>query len=99
MNAASKDWPFKDPTNVAVFSIRQIVFDRQPILHVTYDGDDGSWQFLGKETPSASDAVIVSFEEIAELDPSVKELSDLPDGWEAWRSDKSGKWEMNQKPV
>ena len=92
MYATTKSWPFKDPTNMSVFSIQQIVFGKQPILHVTHDADDGSWQFLGTETPSESDLVVVGLEEICDLDPSIKELADLPVGWEAWRSEKTAVW-------
>jgi hypothetical protein len=92
MNSGTKSWPFKDPTNVAVFSIRQIVFGKQAILYVTHDADDGSWQFLGTGSPSESDLVIVGLEEICNLDPSIKDLADLPVGWEAWRSDKTAAW-------
>jgi hypothetical protein len=92
MKTDAQNWPFDEPTNVAVFSIRQIVFGKQPILHVTHDSDDGSWQFLGTETPSESDLVIVGLEEICNLDPSIKDLADLPTGWEAWRSDKTAAW-------
>jgi len=98
MNTDMQNWPFDDPTNLAVFSIRQIVFSRQPILHVTHDSNDGSWQFLGADTPSESDAVIVGLEEIVKLDPSIKDLSDLQVGWEAWRSNKGEKWKRIQKP-
>jgi len=41
--------------------------------------------------------VIVSLEEIVDLDPSIKELSALPLGWEAWRANKGGQWEKIQK--
>ena len=40
------DWPFADPTNVATITVRQIVRDGQPILHVSHDHEDGGWQFL-----------------------------------------------------
>ena len=92
------DWPFKDPINLAVISIRQIVFAKQPILHVTHDADDGGWQFLGAETPSEKDATVVCLKEIVEIDPSVLKLSDMPVGWEAWRRDKNDEWLISKNP-
>ena len=78
-------WFFDEPENLAVFSLRSIVFGGNPILHVTHDEDDGSWQFLGKEDARVEDLAIVSLKEIVELDSSVTELHDLPLGWHAWR--------------
>jgi hypothetical protein len=92
MKTEAKSWPFEDPTNVAVFSTRQIIFGQQPILHVTHDADDGSWQFLGAETPSENDLTIAGLEEICNLDSSITKLADLPVGWEAWRRDKATAW-------
>ncbi|MCX6894975.1 MAG: hypothetical protein NTZ16_05620 [Verrucomicrobia bacterium] len=95
MNDNAQNWPFEDPKNLAVFSTRQIVFGGHPIVRVTHDNDDGSWQFLEAETPSESDAVIVGLGEIVKLDPSVKELSNLPIGWQARRSNKTDAWKKS----
>jgi hypothetical protein len=92
-------WPFEDPNNVAVFSLRQIIFEGQPILHVTHDNEDGSWQFLGAEIPEENDAVVVALEEIVKHDPSVKELADLPLGWEARRRNKNENWQRFRKKL
>jgi hypothetical protein len=95
MNGSESSWPFNEPKNLAVFSIRQIIFDQKPILFVTHD-EDGDWQFLGTETPLASDAVIVSLAEIVELDSSIKMLSGLQAGWEAWRSNRNDGWKKQK---
>jgi hypothetical protein len=90
------DWPFADPKNLAVFSLRSIVFGRNPILHVTHDEDDGSWQFLGLEDARVEDMAIVALKEIIELDSSVAELHDLPLGWHAWRESRKDSWHREQ---
>jgi hypothetical protein len=91
-------WPFDDPENVAVISLRSIVFDGKPILHVTHDEDDGSWQFLGKEDARIEDSAVVALKEIVEMDSSIIELHDLPLGWHAWRENPKAVWrrERNQ---
>ena len=43
------DWPFDQRPDCAVISLREIVFESAPILHVTHDSDDHGWQFLGLE--------------------------------------------------
>lgn len=91
MNARNQ-WPFADPKNVAVITLKSITMGSNPILHVTHDGEDGTWQFLDGSTVSAEDASIVSLEEIARIDPTVMELADLPLGWYAYRSAASEPW-------
>ena len=43
-----KNWRFADPENAAVITLKQIVNEGEPILHVTHDSDDG-----GRESPHA----------------------------------------------
>jgi hypothetical protein len=86
------DWPFADPRNVAVFTVRSVWQSNRPILFVYHNEDDGAWQFHADRTPNEKEASIVSLEEIAILDPSVTELADLPIGWCAWRTSREGLW-------
>jgi hypothetical protein len=85
-------WPFDDPENAAVFSLRSIVFDGNPILHVAHDEEDGAWQFLGKEDACVEDSAVVCLKEIVARDSSIAELHDLPLGWHAWRKHQSDPW-------
>jgi hypothetical protein len=80
-----KSWRFSDPENVATITVRQVVHDREPILLVSHDADDGGWQFLTGGTFQTADAMVVALREIVKLDPSVAELADLPEGWQATR--------------
>ena len=89
----STDWRFEEPENVGVISLKQIVNDGQPILHVTHDTDDGGWQFLGWEDAKEDDVKIVALSTIVRLDPSVQELADLPLGWHAWRRASDQPWQ------
>src|SRR3954453_909472 len=86
------DWPFGDPRNVLTFTVRQIAQDGQPILRVTHDSEDGAWQFLEWGTPRIEDAMVVCLETIIKLDPSVRELADLPFGWRAIRRSRAEPW-------
>ena len=88
----SDDWPFADARNAAVITVRQIVHNGEPILRVSHDKDDGCWQFLEWETPEEEDAMVVALETIVALDPSVKELADLPLRWRAFRREFGGQW-------
>jgi hypothetical protein len=86
------DWPFDQPPNCAVISLRQIVFESAPILHVTHDSDDHGWQFLGSEDARVEDGSLVCLSTILRLDPSVREFGRLgrdpaPSGYVTWGRD------------
>ena len=84
-------WPFDQPRDCAVFTTRQVLEREEPILHVSHDSDDHSWQFLGSEA-RPEDAKIILLEEAVKLDPSVLQVADLPVGWHAWRASVEEPW-------
>ena len=88
-------WPFDQPPNCAVFTLRSIVFDGAPILSVFHDADDHGWQFLAGGDPAIEDAAVVSLEEIVQLDPSVLEVADLPPGGVAFRVTRDSAWQRS----
>ena len=90
---ANPPWPFDQPPDCAVITLRSIVFGGKPILHITHDEDDHGWQFLGSEDAHEGDPAVVGLGEIAKLDPSVLEVADIPPGWHAWRRSKSSTWQ------
>jgi len=90
--APKNDRAFDEPENVATITTRQVIRDGQPILLVSHDADDGSWQFLTGGAFSTEDGMIVALHEIVEHDPSVSELADLPLGWVAKRDAVGSPW-------
>jgi hypothetical protein len=90
------DWPFSEPKNIAVLTLKSIVYHGNSILRVTHDKDDHSWQFLTLHTPDETDAIVVSLEEIVNLDDSINQLSNLPVGWHAWRESKDEPWTIEK---
>lgn len=92
MNRESgKDWPFEDAPNTGVFTTRQVLRDGRPILQVSHDAD-ADWQFLDRSGPDESDARTVGLAEIVEMDASIRELFDLPLGWQAVRLSVRDAW-------
>jgi len=91
-------WLWDQPPNCAVITLRAIVKNGAPILHVTHDLDDHGWQFLDGRDVKMEDALVVSLSSIADLDPSVVRLVDLPPGWRAWRRSKSEPWTREPNP-
>jgi hypothetical protein len=93
-------WPFDQPRNCAVITVRQIAFENEPILHVSHDLDDHGWQFLTLAHARPEDAIILSLAEIVAMDSSLYQLADLPPGWHAWRQSARHPWhrEPNAPP-
>ena len=93
----TESWSFKEPPDVAVFSVRDTAFGGKPILFVSHD-EDGDWQFLTGEPARKEDAVVIGLKEIVELDSSVATLADLPTGWIATRPRPNAAWEREIHP-
>ncbi len=91
-------WPFSDAPNVTTITLRQVIVDRQPILLVTHDSDDGCWQFLTGGDFIVSDGRVVGLGCMLKHDPSIAELADLPLGWRAWRDRVGDPWTRARKP-
>jgi hypothetical protein len=86
------EWPFDQPRNCAIITLKSITSGDRPILLVTHDLEDHGWQFLDGHDVDESDATIIGFAEIVELDASLLELADLPPGWRAWRASPTDPW-------
>jgi hypothetical protein len=89
----TENWPFDQPPNCAVMTVKDIIAGELPILFVSHDEDDHGWQFLSGDSVSKEDASVVALREIVELDPSVLKLADLPAGWIATRRSANAGWE------
>ena len=88
-----RPWRFHDPPNTASITTVNVLERRLPIMLVTHDAADGMWQFLCGTTNDDADGRVVGLATVLDLDPSVGELSDLPLGWRAWRTDPTGHWQ------
>ena len=91
---SAMDWRFQESPDLAVIIKRRIVQNGDWIAYVSHDIHDGGWQFhdSDRRRPRESDALVLSLREVAELDPSIVELADLPVGWHAWRSSNGSPW-------
>lgn len=88
------EFKFYEPKNLATFTTRQWLEEKEPILHVVHD-HDGDWQFLtGDQMPE--DIKIVALEELIKKDSTLNEIFDLEYGEEAERDTIGGKWRRNR---
>jgi hypothetical protein len=91
-----EDWPFDQASNVAAVTTRQVIKDGLPILRVTHYSDDHSWAFACGTTDAESDGRVIRMGEALEIDPTLRDIADLPPGWTAWRDKIGGAWQRFQ---
>jgi len=89
----TENWPFDQPPNCAVITVKAILAGELPILFVSHDEDDHGWQFLSGDPDSKIRPSVVALREIVELDSSILELADLPAGCVATRRSANARWE------
>ncbi|SHM64335.1 hypothetical protein [Chryseobacterium polytrichastri] len=88
------DFKFNEPKNLAIFTTRQWLDEKKPILSIVHD-IDGDWQFLtGDQFPE--DIKIVALEELIKRDNTLNEVFDLEYGEEAERDFIGGQWTRNK---
>ena len=85
------DWPFDQPPNAAAITVRAVL-EGDPILHVSHDEDDHGWQFLDGREAVVEEGRLISMVEALALDPTLREIADLPPGWIARRESTSAAW-------
>ncbi len=85
-------WPFDQPRDCAVITLRSIIFEGCPVLYVSHDAEDHGWQFLDGKPLDTTNAAVVALEEIIGLDASLIELADMPPGWCARRDQAACPW-------
>jgi hypothetical protein len=84
------DFKFREARNMAVFTTRQWLDEKKPIVRVVHD-EDGDWQFLsGDQMPE--DIRVVCLEDIIRSDNSLNEVFNLDYGEEAERAGVEGCW-------
>jgi len=93
-NVFQHEWPFDQPRNCAVFTVRQIMSGAAPILQVHHDFDDHGWQFLTGESLDMKDAMLVALHEVTSLDDSLYQIADLRPGWFATRESQEKPWRI-----
>jgi hypothetical protein len=93
----AKGWVFRDNPNVMVMTTKDVVYNKREILSVWHDSDDGMWQFLDGPDVNEEVAMLVSLEEMVNIDESIVDIADLPLGWVAWREQKGLAWERQSE--
>ncbi|WP_210404802.1 hypothetical protein [Hahella sp. CCB-MM4] len=76
--------------NLGVFVCPHVFKDTRPVLLVVHE--DGEWQCLCGQGDHLDDGHLVGMGHLVNRDPSIDDLYDLPEGWEAERESLSHNW-------
>lgn len=85
-------WPFETSPDAACVTLRSVVEGSKPVLMVSRDTADGTWQMLTGDAFEADETRHVSLGAMVERDARLRELADLPTGWMAWREHPQAPW-------
>ena len=89
------EFKFKEERNLGVFTTRQWLEEKKPIISVVHD-HDGAWQFLtGDQMPV--DLRLVCLEEMLKTDLTLNDVFNLDYGEQADRNNIGDSW--NRRPV
>ena len=78
----------KKPVITTVFVVKQ----KSPITEVVYD-TDGDLQMLGDEDSEVEDAMVLSLEQMLDLDKTLLDLPDLEQGMRYLRNNIGENWQ------
>ena len=90
--APNKNMDWNNPLDPAVITEESVVAARKPILLVIHDEGHGGWQFMSGGDITGQNPKVITKEEILKLDPTLKEVIDLPVNWEARRANPKAPW-------
>ena len=96
-NVASEPWPFDDGPDTAAFTTAHVIIDLKPVVHVVRNSE-GNWQFLSSEGADESQIKTVVLRTVLSRHPDLRQIADLPLGWEAWRANASTPWSKRRDP-
>lgn len=92
-NNNKPEYKFKDSKNTACFVCDHVLNRKRDILFVTHDKDDSSWQFLcGEDDHAETNIKIISMEQAIDIDTSINDLFEMPEGVGAEREKIGDKW-------
>jgi len=87
------EYKFKEAENTACFVCDHVLSKQRPILYVTHDKEDGSWQFLcGQDDHTEANAKIISLKNATVIDTTINDLYEMPLGVGAERKSIKDKW-------
>jgi hypothetical protein len=90
---------FEESNITAVFTTKFVINENKDITLVIHDKEDNTWQFYSNDHFDSYEdvAMIVGLGEIINLDDTILELVNLPEGYVARRLFKGDRWIVEKK--
>lgn len=86
------EFKFSDAEDKAVFTCNHVLEGKKTILYASHDSD-GDWQFLcGQNDHTEANAKIISLKQAVDLDETLNDLYEMPNGVGAEREKLGAKW-------
>jgi hypothetical protein len=84
--------------DTAVFTTIFVLEDKKTITYVTHELEDEAWQFLSDDKFDDFEKVakVVGLQEIIDIDPTLKNIIDMDEGYYATRKSKKDNWIINK---
>jgi len=87
------EYKFKEKRNTACFTCVHVMTKSKPIIFVSHNEDDSSWEFTcGANGHPDEEIKVISLEEATDIDHSINELAGMPEGVCAARENIGLKW-------
>src|SRR4030095_14566848 len=89
---------FKDSLNTAVFTTKFVIVDKKDITLVRHEPGDGAWTFFSNDEYENYEAVakVIGLGQIIEIDSTILEIADLPQGYYASRKSRKDTWKVEK---
>lgn len=89
----------KNSIDIAVFTTKFVLDEKRPVTYVTLNIEDGSWEFFSDDEFDDFESVakVIGFNEILEIDPTLRELVNLEPGHVASRRNIDDVWVIKKK--
>jgi hypothetical protein len=81
----------KEDSRKAVFTSKKVIDSNKAILYVIHD-EENEWQFLTSEIVSAEDLIMLTLEQMLDIDKTVQPILSLKKGYEASRRNQDSSW-------
>jgi hypothetical protein len=92
-----KAMTWSDPLDPVAITSDSVVSNTKPVLLVIHAEGHGGWQFMDGGDVTGMKPHVIPKDDLLRLDPTLKEVTDLPVGWEARRSSASSPWAKRKR--
>ena len=88
---------WSDPLDPVAITTASVALKAKPVLLVIHEEGHGGWQFMDGGDVTGTKPHVIPKDELLKLDPTLKEVTDLPVAWEARRINASSPWVRSKR--